>query len=211
MVLTVTWLGGLQACGTGFNGSFHDAQGRPLINFTRFPDMKAMNTQAHDKGVMMGWYGNNCGCSEAAQFGAIGGHVKQDAQAAAELLFDSIKVDGCGPSQDITQWTAELNATGRPILLEDCLTKKYTRQGLPSPVPLGEVFETCPGNFFRLASDIGPQFYSTMFNLIYTCLPPRNIPQRIYAVQILRFTPVLQTGVYGVKGYSKLGCHDSLL
>ena len=159
---------GWQACGTGFNGSFHDRAGKPLINLTRFPDMKKMNTQAHAKGVKMGWYQNNCGCSEAEQFGSIGGHVKQDALATAELLFDSIKVDGCGPSQNISEWTAELNATGRPILLEDCLTKKYTRRGLPAPVPLGEVFEECPGNFFRLGSDIGPQFYSTMFNLIYT-------------------------------------------
>ena len=49
------------------------------------------------------------------------------------------------------------------MLLEDCLTKRYTRQGLPPPVPLAEVFEECPGNFFRLGSDIGPQFYSTMY------------------------------------------------
>lgn len=116
----------------------------------------------------MGWYANNCGCSEAAQFGSVGGHVRQDAQAAAELLFDSIKVDGCGPSQNITVWTAELNATGRPILLEDCLTKRYTRRNEPAPVPLAEVFDECPGNFFRLGPDIAPQFYSTMYNLIYT-------------------------------------------
>ena len=44
----------------------------------------------------------------------------------------------------------------RPILLEDCLTKKYTKQGDPNaPVPLKEVFAECPGNFFRLSSDIG--------------------------------------------------------
>ncbi len=158
---------GWQACGTGFNGSFHDEQGRPLINLTRFPDMRAMNTQAHAKGVKMGWYGNNCGCKES-MFDAIGGHVKQDAQATADLLFDSIKIDGCGPSQNITLWAEALNATGRPILLEDCLTKRYTRQGLPAPVPLEEVFAECPGNFFRLENDIGPQFYSTMYNLIST-------------------------------------------
>ena len=172
---------------------------------------------------------NNCGCSERAQFGAIGGHVRQDAQATADLGFDSLKVDGCGPSQNITVWTAELNATGRPILLEDCLTKvlaelglefdprwpvsqpvppqtppsdvpcvvpvlvgracwtclldadfnlcagmtilllqAYTARGLPSPVPLKEVFEHCPGNFFRLGSDVAPQFLGTMYNMIFT-------------------------------------------
>ena len=34
-----------QACGTGVNGSFHSAAGRPLINTTRFPDMGAMNVK----------------------------------------------------------------------------------------------------------------------------------------------------------------------
>lgn len=47
---------GWQACGSGFNGSFHDAAGKPLINLTRFPDMRAMNIEAHGKGVKMGWW-----------------------------------------------------------------------------------------------------------------------------------------------------------
>mmetsp|Transcript_754 Transcript_754/g.2153 ORF Transcript_754/g.2153 Transcript_754/m.2153 type:complete len:308 (-) Transcript_754:2498-3421(-) len=159
---------GWQACGTGVNHSFHDPQGRPLINLTRFPDMLAMNRAAHAQGMKMGWYANNCGCSEASQFGRIGGHVRQDAEATAQFEFDSLKVDGCGPSQNITAWTAELNATGRPILLEDCLTKRYTKSGEPAPVPLKQVFIECPGNFFRLGSDIAPQFLGTMYNLIYT-------------------------------------------
>ena len=92
----------------------------------------------------------------------------QDATVTADLLFDGTKVDGCGPSQNITRWTELLNATGRPILLEDCLTKRYTRQLKPAPIPLAEVFEECPGHYFRLSSDIAPQFMSTMYNLIFT-------------------------------------------
>ena len=45
---------GWQACGKGVNHSFHDEKGRPIINLTRFPDMRAMNIQAHSKGVKMG-------------------------------------------------------------------------------------------------------------------------------------------------------------
>ena len=45
---------GWQACGKGVNHSFHDAEGRPIINLTRFPDMRAMNIEAHSKGVKMG-------------------------------------------------------------------------------------------------------------------------------------------------------------
>jgi hypothetical protein len=70
--------------------------------------------------------GNNCGCSEArklscghvyhcAQCGpdvADCGHVTQDAQATAELGFSATKIDGCGPSANISAWAAALNATG---------------------------------------------------------------------------------------------------
>ena len=84
---------GWQACGTGFNHSFHDASGKPLVNLTRFPSMKAMNDIAHSKGISMGWYGNNCGCNEMQQFGNIGGHVAQDAQATADFLFDGTKIE----------------------------------------------------------------------------------------------------------------------
>ena len=167
---------GWQACGTGYNHSFHDASGKPLVNLTRFPSMQTMTDTAHAKGVSVGWYGNNCGCNEMQQFGNIGGHVAQDAQATAAFGFDGLKVDGCGPSQNITAWTAQLNATGRPVLLEDCLTKRYSKSvGSSRPIPenewpltLAQVFDRCPGNFFRLGGDIAPQFYSTVHNLIFT-------------------------------------------
>ena len=34
--------------------SFHNASGYPLINTTRFPDMKTMTTKAHDLGLKIG-------------------------------------------------------------------------------------------------------------------------------------------------------------
>ena len=40
---------GWQACGKGVNGSFHDANGRPIIDLERFPDMRAMNIQSHSR------------------------------------------------------------------------------------------------------------------------------------------------------------------
>ena len=39
-----------QACGTGAGGSFHNASGYPLVNVTRFPDMKSMTDHAHALG-----------------------------------------------------------------------------------------------------------------------------------------------------------------
>ena len=44
-----------QACGTGVNGSFHDYEGNPLINLTRFPNMSAMTEHGHERGLQVGW------------------------------------------------------------------------------------------------------------------------------------------------------------
>jgi hypothetical protein len=38
---------GWQACGTGYKGSFHAADGTPLINKTKFPDLKALVSYGH--------------------------------------------------------------------------------------------------------------------------------------------------------------------
>lgn len=48
---------GWQACGTGVNGTFHDALGRPLVNTTRFPSMSGLTAYGKSKGVAVGWYG----------------------------------------------------------------------------------------------------------------------------------------------------------
>ena len=53
-----------QACGAGFNQSFHDKDGNPLVNKTRFPDMAAMTKEGHDHQLKVGWYLNNCICAE---------------------------------------------------------------------------------------------------------------------------------------------------
>ena len=43
-----------QACGTGVDGSFHAADGTPLINLTRFPSMKSMVATGHSLGLKVG-------------------------------------------------------------------------------------------------------------------------------------------------------------
>ena len=45
---------GWQDCGAGYNHSFHNASGYPIIN-GKFPDVRQMNQQAQAKGVKMGW------------------------------------------------------------------------------------------------------------------------------------------------------------
>ena len=55
-----------QLCGSyGDEGyTYHDADGKPVVNTERFPDMKAMTDYAHSLGLTAGWYGNNCVCKD---------------------------------------------------------------------------------------------------------------------------------------------------
>ena len=59
-----------QACGSyGPNGySFHDTNGRPVVNQQRFPDFMAMTNYAHSLGLTAGWY---CFPSDTSSFRSI--------------------------------------------------------------------------------------------------------------------------------------------
>eukprot|EP00039_Didymoeca_costata_P010223 m.137037 g.137037 ORF g.137037 m.137037 type:complete len:602 (-) comp14743_c0_seq4:85-1890(-) len=121
-----------QACGSGINGSFHDENGYPLINTTRFPSMKNMNALAHSLGLTSNWYMNNCVCQEHQQWSQeyIEAHYKGDVQAIIDFDFDGVKLDSCGQFRNLSYWAKLLNATGKPILIENC------HQGMT--VPCGE-------------------------------------------------------------------------
>ena len=47
---------GWQACGAGWNGSFHTADGEPIVDRAKFPDIGAMVAKAHSLGLKAGWY-----------------------------------------------------------------------------------------------------------------------------------------------------------
>ena len=84
-----------QACGTGINGSFHAADGTPLVNSTTFPNMGAMVEYGHKLGLGVGFYINNCICAEnmwrgdqATEMVMFKGTVK----AIAAWNFDGVKI-----------------------------------------------------------------------------------------------------------------------
>ena len=112
---------GWQACGTGINGSFHDAAGRPLIDTDKFPDMGAMVAKAHKLGLKAGWYMNNCICNERSFTGAFIETALQGSVAALHALqFDGVKLDSCSQFNNLTRWNELINASGRPTLVENC-------------------------------------------------------------------------------------------
>ena len=47
---------GWQKCGAGVYGSFHDAQGKPVVDTDKFPNMTAMTEHGHRLGLRVGWY-----------------------------------------------------------------------------------------------------------------------------------------------------------
>ena len=54
----------LEACNQGVNGSFHDAEGNPLVNLKTFPNISALPAYAHSKNITASFYMNNCICAE---------------------------------------------------------------------------------------------------------------------------------------------------
>ncbi len=155
---------GWEACGAGVNGSYHDGGGRPLINTTRFPDMAALTASARARNASMSWYGNCCGCA-AGEHRLSAPHYAEDAAAVVRYGFSGLKVDGCGNEPNMTAWAAALNATGAPILLENCNDGHPFR---PTRQPDGSW--DCPYNLFRTSIDGAPNFRSTMWN-VYETLP----------------------------------------
>ena len=150
---------GWAACGKGVNGSYHDSDGNPIIDTSRFPDMRGLVHLASTLyNISMGWYMNCCGCE--AEHALSKPHYMEDARATAALGFVSLKVDGCGNEPNITAWAQGLNSTGQGIVLENCNDDDPFR---PVRLPDGSV--NCPYNLFRTSIDQAPSFTSTMWNL----------------------------------------------
>jgi alpha-galactosidase len=166
-----------QACGAGVSGSFHDAAGNPLVNSKTFPSMKGMTDHGHALGLRVGWYMNNCICPEHEWTGNqtyIDMHMARSAQAVADMGFDGLKLDGCGQFRNLTQWYALLNATGRPILVENCHWGGTVPGDTSGDGPCsgtgsaaGPVSD-CPYNFFRTSGDISNSWASMTRNLAST-------------------------------------------
>ena len=158
---------GWQNCGAGVDGTFHDAQGRPMVNLTRFPDLGALVATGHSKGVRMGWYANNCWCNEGGD--PKRAHYQQDADATVAFGFDAIKVDSCGPAKNISAWRAALDGasaalTGRHVELENCRNYPYTAHLT--------AHSSCPAELFRSTEDNAPDFLSIMGNLVTNARAP---------------------------------------
>eukprot|EP00729_Bicosta_minor_P003802 gene3802-21200_t len=198
-----------QACDTGVNRSFHDAEGNPLIDLNAFPNMSAMTAFGKTLGIESGWYMNNCNCAEN-QFTdpvQIANIVRRSAHAVAALGFTSLKLDSCGQFNNLTLWAEELNKTGVAVTIENCHQggmvpgqhKRVPGQG--SCTGTTEISD-CPYTSYRTSDDIIASFghVTNNINSMRPFLgdesrgdpPPRSRPGG------WAYPDALQTGMLGV-------------
>ena len=80
-----------------------------------------------------------------------------DVKAINDLGFDGIKLDSCGPSQHLAEWARLLNASGKPVLLENCFDNAsfpFTKSGVDDGSEDVVAEDACPMNIFRSGGDM---------------------------------------------------------
>lgn len=150
-----------QLCGSyGDNKyTYHDVNGAPVIDYSKFPNFNALTDHAHSLGLTAGWYGNNCICQDHCDSDAC---YEQDVKALVGLGFDSVKLDGCGKQLDLQKWSDLIDQTGKSILIENC----HWGNTLPNAT-------WCPWNYYRSSGDIRANYESVLTNLM-TVVPLAN-------------------------------------
>jgi len=104
---------------------------------------------------------NNCICKERGLLQPDWApQMHGDVNALVAAGWDAVKIDSCGPSHDLVEWEALLNATGKAIQIENC----HDNTEYPFVnATTGE--RVCPGHFFRVSSDINPSWDRITNNL----------------------------------------------
>lgn len=92
---------GWQACGMGPLDAYHAANGRPLVNLTKFPrHFKQLVAYGHRKQLKMGFYHINCICMDTYQLYRNQTWARlaweQNVQQLIQAGFDGVKIDNCG-------------------------------------------------------------------------------------------------------------------
>ena len=149
---------------SGVNGSCHGPDHHLIIN-DNFPNLTAMNEKAHSLKLTSSWYLNQDGCKGSREPFVT---YSQDSQDAVKYGFDGVKFDSemGGPMHNITRWALALNATGKPMMIENCLNKHPTYL-LSDPVH-------CPFNFYRSGPDNAPDFLGGLRKVFFWAQPFLN-------------------------------------
>ena len=133
-----------QKCGAGYKGSYHTEAGVPIVDETKFPDLGGMVEYGHAQNLTVGWYANNCVCSEHGfSDEEVNLQIEGDVKAAVKFKFDGIKLDGCGQKLDLSRYAALFKEHRHPAMIENC----HWGNDLMTP-------NSCPYHFARTSQDI---------------------------------------------------------
>lgn len=171
-------------CGTGINGTYHNASGWPLVNKTRYPDMRAMTAKAHSLGLRAGFYMNTCECRESNWApDKLLEHYKGDTSFLFDMGFDNVKIDSCSEFRNLSLWESLLNATGRPYIIEDCFQGGVVGN-----------LSWCPFTHFRSGGDLS-QGWNDIANKLQQVQPyTRNLTHPVSRPGCWAFPDMLQVG-----------------
>jgi alpha-galactosidase len=133
---------GWQACHAGVGGGFHRADGTPIVNTTRFPDLAAMVDHAHALNLTAGFYGNNCYCADPSDLLA---NFEGDVATLVAAGFDGYKLDSCGGQKDIALYSSLITASGKKVVIENTHNGPWNPE--PPYKPGGDVW--CPFHMYR--------------------------------------------------------------
>lgn len=116
---------GWQACGQGENGGFHDADGNPMMDLAKFPNVSSMTSLARALGLRPGFYVNNYICGGGECQGGVGGAVYEKVMHGTvgwlkRNRFEYLKVDSGGCYNDMQLWHDLLEAEQHPMTVENC-------------------------------------------------------------------------------------------
>lgn len=153
---------GYEMEGAGVDGGCHDKDGHMIINTDKFPSLTKMNDMAHALKLTTSWYLNADPCN-----GTREKHVtyQPDSQDAVKYGFDGVKFDSeiHGADHNITEWALALNATGKQMMIENCLNK--------NPSFIISDPGNCPFNFYRSGPDNSPSFYGGLTHVYRWTVP----------------------------------------
>jgi len=151
-----------QLCGIYGNKryTYHDENGRPVVNTEVFPDFKSMTNYAHSLNLTAGWYHNNCICRDHCISDEC---YEADVAALLSYGFDSVKLDACGKQLNLEKWSSTITAAGGNILIENC---HWGRTIPERSASTGELI--CPYNYYRSSGDIRASYESVISNLMTT-------------------------------------------
>ena len=167
---------GWEACGVGVNHTQHDAQGRPTVNTTRFPSMRAMVDHGHSLGLEVGFYENGCKCAEKIDNPV---NYRGDIESLQEYGFDGVKMDDCGAQKNMTLYAEIMVASGKNFSIENHKKPEHSECGVSGDSSCPSQ-SWCPFNWFRSSHDINTKPESWIGNLQTTVMflgnPPLSQP-----------------------------------